>query len=135
MAGHGERIREIRKAAGKTQLEFIAFLFDKTGYDMSQSTLSKLETEGQMLSWEDCDALARADPQLRGREWLGWGNILPKRAQATPGVRQESSPAIKHQRGSTQAAVEAGQRDPAGASPKRPESSPAVRGSTRRRSG
>jgi transcriptional regulator with XRE-family HTH domain len=75
-----ERIRDIREAAGLTQLQFLDVL-NRSAARLGarpylQSTLSKLETGAQDVSFDDVAVFAAVDPLHRGKLWLGWGEAV-----------------------------------------------------------
>lgn len=69
----GGRIRSIREATGLTQLAFVGWLADR-GLPITQSVLSRWETGDATPSFDALAALARLDPEGRGRLWLVWGD-------------------------------------------------------------
>lgn len=68
----GARLKSVRVALGLSQLEFIALLWEKLGYELRQSELSRIESGKQAATLEDFTAFAAVDPLQRGRAWLAF---------------------------------------------------------------
>lgn len=79
----GGRIKAIREATGLTQLAFVAWLTDG-GLSVSPSVYSRWETGAYTPSFEALAALARLDPEGRGRLWLVWGDDVREGRASTP---------------------------------------------------
>lgn len=86
---------DIREALRFTQEQMRDHLRVTLGVSYSTTRISKMEGGESQIRLSDIDAFARVDPQQRGREWLAWGNVLPRGNPATPGITQQKGPSAK----------------------------------------
>lgn len=75
----GDRVREVREATGRRQIDFAVLLVAEAqrqgmswlNYD--NSIVSKLENATRQMSLDDVTVIAAIDPERRGKLWLSWG--------------------------------------------------------------
>jgi hypothetical protein len=75
-----DRVRAVREVTGLTPPQFAALLnetasrFGMTGPHYDEAKVRKMERDHRSVSFDDITVIAFADPQHRGRLWLGWGD-------------------------------------------------------------
>jgi hypothetical protein len=76
-----DRVRVVREATGLTPPQFAALLNETasrlgmTPPHYNETKVRKMESEHRSVSFDDVTVIAFADPQRRGRLWLGWGDL------------------------------------------------------------